>query len=178
MFMEQRPCIFCGIARKQVPAKIVYEDENSVSFLDINPRSKGMCVVVPKQHYQDFDENFDVSFKVFQAALIVAEMIKQSLQPETVFMAMMKSEMVPHFHVKVYPAYKDQMPLMENQPMKATEEELAVIAEKMKAVRVEFKQEKPKEEVIEERPEEEAVEKKSGRSKEEVDWIKRQMDLA
>lgn len=173
--MEQRPCIFCSIAKKQVNTKIVYEDENSISFLDINPRSKGMCVVIPKQHYDGFDENFDLSFKVFQAALIVAEMIRQSLQPESVSMAVIKSEMVPHFHVKVYPVYKDQTPLIENQPMKVTEEELAVIAEKMKAVKVEFKQEKPEEEVVEEKP---AEEEKPARSKEEVEWIKRQMELA
>ncbi|WP_456418703.1 HIT family protein [Methanocaldococcus infernus] len=49
-------CIFCKIVNKEIPAKIVYEDDYVISFLDINPRSKGHTLVVPKKHYERFDE--------------------------------------------------------------------------------------------------------------------------
>ncbi|WP_456471587.1 HIT family protein [Methanocaldococcus sp.] len=49
-------CIFCKIANKEIPSKIVYEDPYVIAFLDINPRSKGHTLVVPKKHYKTLDE--------------------------------------------------------------------------------------------------------------------------
>lgn len=43
-------CIFCKIIDKQIPAKFVYEDEDVVSFPDINPKAKIHLLVVPKVH--------------------------------------------------------------------------------------------------------------------------------
>lgn len=44
------PCIFCSIARHEAPSRIVYEDENTIAFLDIAPLSRGHTLVVPKAH--------------------------------------------------------------------------------------------------------------------------------
>lgn len=43
-------CLFCKIATKQIPAKIVYEDEKVVAFRDINPQAPVHLLVIPKQH--------------------------------------------------------------------------------------------------------------------------------
>ncbi len=43
-------CLFCKIAAKQIPAKIVYEDEKVVAFRDINPQAPVHLLVIPKQH--------------------------------------------------------------------------------------------------------------------------------
>lgn len=45
-------CVFCKIVKKEIPAHIVYEDENFMAFLDINPQSPGHVQVIPKQHYR------------------------------------------------------------------------------------------------------------------------------
>lgn len=45
-------CIFCKIAKKEIPAKIVWEDENFLAFLDVKPESKGHTLVIPKKHYR------------------------------------------------------------------------------------------------------------------------------
>lgn len=45
-------CIFCKIVAKAIPAKIVYEDDHFLAFLDIHPRSPGHCQVIPKRHYR------------------------------------------------------------------------------------------------------------------------------
>ncbi len=165
--MEQK-CVFCAIASKQIPAKIVYEDDNTVSVLDINPRSTGMTLVIPKQHLKDFDENFELSTKVFSSALIVAEMVKQSLQPKAVSISIMPSEM-QHFHIRIYPMYENEMPLIENQPKKVGEQELNDVAEKIKSIKISLKKE-VKEEVVEKPKEKE-------RRKEDIYWIKRAMQL-
>lgn len=50
--MEKKDCIFCKIINKEIPAGIIYEDENAISFLDIMPANKGHCLVIPKKHYE------------------------------------------------------------------------------------------------------------------------------
>ncbi|HHW31563.1 MAG TPA: histidine triad nucleotide-binding protein [Clostridiaceae bacterium] len=53
-------CIFCKIANKEIPSKIVYEDANVIAFNDINPVAPIHVLVVPKQHIKsmnDIDEN-------------------------------------------------------------------------------------------------------------------------
>ncbi len=47
-----KDCIFCKIAKKEVPANIVYEDDHFVAFLDIRPQSPGHTLVIPKAHYR------------------------------------------------------------------------------------------------------------------------------
>ena len=43
-------CLFCKIVRKAIPAKIVYEDECSLAFDDINPQAPVHTLVIPKTH--------------------------------------------------------------------------------------------------------------------------------
>ncbi|WP_423792592.1 HIT family protein [Methanocaldococcus indicus] len=49
-------CIFCKIVNGEIPAKVVYEDDYVLAFLDINPRSKGHTLVIPKKHYEKFED--------------------------------------------------------------------------------------------------------------------------
>ncbi len=43
-------CLFCKIAKKEIPAKIEYEDENFIAFNDINPKAKTHILLIPKKH--------------------------------------------------------------------------------------------------------------------------------
>ncbi len=43
-------CIFCKIANKIAPAKIVYEDEKVIAFPDINPKAPIHILIIPKKH--------------------------------------------------------------------------------------------------------------------------------
>ncbi|MFL6672039.1 MAG: histidine triad nucleotide-binding protein [Massilia sp.] len=52
-------CIFCKIAAKQIPAGIVYEDENVLAFKDINPAAPVHLLVIPKQHIATLSECSD-----------------------------------------------------------------------------------------------------------------------
>jgi len=44
-------CIFCKIARKEIKAEIIYESENFIAFPDVNPKTKGHTLIIPKKHY-------------------------------------------------------------------------------------------------------------------------------
>ena len=43
-------CLFCRIAAGQIPAKIVYQDEDLVAFRDINPQAPMHVLVIPRRH--------------------------------------------------------------------------------------------------------------------------------
>ena len=65
-------CIFCKIISKEIPAKILYEDDDTISFLDAFPVAKGHTLVIPKKHFsqiQDMPDNvnqklFDIVHKI------------------------------------------------------------------------------------------------------------------
>ena len=44
-------CIFCKIGRKEIPAKVLYEDDIVIAYLDINPMHSGHTLIIPKNHY-------------------------------------------------------------------------------------------------------------------------------
>lgn len=46
-------CIFCKIVRKEIPAEVVYEDEDILAFKDINPVAPVHILVIPKKHIPD-----------------------------------------------------------------------------------------------------------------------------
>ena len=59
-------CIFCKIISKEIPAKILYEDEYSISFLDAFPIAKGHTLVIPKKHFAQIqDMSSDMNQKLF-----------------------------------------------------------------------------------------------------------------
>ncbi len=164
-------CVFCAIVKKQIPSMIVFENDDTVAFLDINPRSTGMTIVSPKKHYKEASEDFDASNKTFETAQVVAEMIKQSLSPVSIDFSIIPSKEVPHFHIRVYPVYENEIPLVENQPKKISEQELNEIAQKIRSVKVEQKKQEPVVEEVKEKP------KERERSEDEIKWIRRQTNL-
>ncbi len=46
-----KDCIFCKIVAGEIPCTKVYEDDVTLSFMDIRPLNKGHLLVVPKEHY-------------------------------------------------------------------------------------------------------------------------------
>jgi histidine triad (HIT) family protein len=52
-------CLFCRIIRKEIPAKIVWEDANSLAFRDIDPKAPTHVLVIPKVHVASLNEATD-----------------------------------------------------------------------------------------------------------------------
>ncbi len=45
-------CLFCQIVKKEIPCKILYEDDHSMAFEDINPQAPVHLLIIPKHHIQ------------------------------------------------------------------------------------------------------------------------------
>lgn len=53
---QMKDCIFCKIINKEVPASLVYEDEEIVAFNDINPKAPIHILIIPKQHFDSISD--------------------------------------------------------------------------------------------------------------------------
>lgn len=94
-------CIFCKIAKKEVPAHIVCEDDSFLAFLDIRPVSPGHTLIIPKKHYRwvwDVDE----LGKYFEFTGKVARAQRRAFSTEKI-LARVVGEEVPHAHIWLIP---------------------------------------------------------------------------
>jgi len=53
-------CLFCKIANKEIPSRIITETKNSMAFLDAFPVSRGHTLVIPKNHYEKVQDMTDI----------------------------------------------------------------------------------------------------------------------
>ena len=102
-------CLFCRIVSGELPATIVYEDDNSVAFLDHRPLFPGHTLLVPREHVETLG---DLSVKIvgpyFEAAQLLARAVESAMDAEGTFVAMNNrvSQSVPHLHVHIVPRRK------------------------------------------------------------------------
>lgn len=70
IFKEEMMCIFCKIVNREIPVKLIYEDEFVVAFDDINPTAPVHFLVIPKIHISTLNEitseNSNMLAKIFE----------------------------------------------------------------------------------------------------------------
>jgi len=99
-------CAFCQIAARQDDAKIVFEDDVSMAFLDSRPLFPGHCLLISKTHYETIaDIPKDLIGRLFSNTQDLAAVVKGAMQAEGTFVAVNNtvSQSVPHFHVHIVP---------------------------------------------------------------------------
>ncbi len=99
-------CIFCKIARGEIPASFVYENKYVVAFPDIHPEAPGHTLVIPREHYAWFYEvPGDVANKWFAAAQEIAPVIKSEHNADYVELRIEGVD-VHHAHIHLIPRKK------------------------------------------------------------------------
>lgn len=131
--MAKQDCIFCKIVKGKIPCHKIYEDDDFLTFLDINPLNPGHSLLIPKKHHRWVDDvpNFGAYFEV---AKKVSLSIKKKLKPLAVYYLTMGFQ-IPHAHVHVIPRFEKDGHT-EGINLKAikkiNEEEMKEIAEKIR----------------------------------------------
>ena len=104
-------CIFCGILDGSIPAYVVWEDEQTLAFLDSRPVFPGHTLVVPRAHIETLPElPDDLMGPLFSAARRLAAAMPDAIAGDGTFVAVNNkvSQSVPHLHVHVVPRkFKD-----------------------------------------------------------------------
>ena len=108
--MKKDDCIFCKLANGDIPTNTIYEDEDFRVFLDAAPATKGHCLIVPKEHYDDLAQlNDDVAAKVMPLAKKMMKLLKEKLGWDGFNVVQnngkVAGQTVFHFHTHLIPRY-------------------------------------------------------------------------
>jgi histidine triad (HIT) family protein len=130
-------CLFCKIVAGELPATIVAEDERTVSFMDINPATRGHALVVPRRHAIDLlavgEEDLAACA---EAARRLAARAKDALAADGVNLLNSCGpaawQTVFHFHLHVIPRYDDDPLKLPWVPGPGDSDEIAAAADALR----------------------------------------------
>lgn len=95
-------CIFCKIARKEIPSTTVFEDDLSMAFHDIHPKAKHHLLIIPKKHIESLinaqeSEQTLIGHLVWNAKKIAVSMGLQGYQVR-LHVGEKGGQEIPHLH--------------------------------------------------------------------------------
>lgn len=134
--VPQESCIFCKIAAGKMPSYRVYEDDDHVAFLDINPTTIGHTLVCPKRHGEilwDMDEQeiaevFKVASKVSKAVVFATNADGFRIMQNNGEAA---NQAVAHIHIHVIPSKLEDKGRFNR--IKLSDQEMENVAESIRA---------------------------------------------
>ena len=131
-------CIFCKIAKGEIPSHKVYEDDCCIAILDVCPVAKGHTLVIPKAHAENLyalseEEAADIMRRVHH----VAGLLSKGLKPDGLNLMQNNGEAagqtVMHFHMHLIPRFaKDDVKINWHMPQ-ADAEALAALCQAITA---------------------------------------------
>ncbi len=103
--------IFSQIVEGEIPARIVYEDETTIAFLDANPLSPGHTLVIPKDEYERLnDVPEDVASDLYATIHRLVPTVEASVDADATTVAFNNGEEagqeVPHVHCHIVPRFE------------------------------------------------------------------------
>ena len=107
--MSQDPdCIFCKIVAGELPCFEIYQDDETLAFMDINPANTGHALAITKHHWQDLHATPDAQLSATIAtAKRVAGALQAELGPDGINLAQANgkgaAQSVMHFHMHILP---------------------------------------------------------------------------
>jgi len=104
--MTEESCLFCRIVSGELAAVIVYEDEDTLAFLDHRPLFPGHTLLVPRKHFETLGDLPATQVgPLFKNAQLLSRAIELAMEAEGNFVAMNNrvSQSVPHLHVHIVP---------------------------------------------------------------------------
>ena len=102
-------CAFCKILLAKTDAHRVFEDEETLTFVDHRPLFPGHCLLIPKTHLETIADLPDALVRtLFLNTRILAGAVQKAMGAEGTFIAANNriSQSVPHFHVHIVPRRK------------------------------------------------------------------------
>ncbi|HVA96086.1 MAG TPA: HIT family protein [Candidatus Acidoferrales bacterium] len=129
-------CIFCKLVKNEIPSLRVYEDAETIAFMELNPSAPGHVMVILKKHGNNILEySPDELGTLMGSVQKVTKKIEQALNPESITMGINHKERrgVPHLHVHLIPRWKnDKGGILQSIVKNAPKESREVIAEKIR----------------------------------------------
>ena len=129
-------CIFCKILAGEIPSTVVDEDERTVSFMDINPGTRGHALVIPRAHAKDL---LEIDAEDLHACAMAAQRLARKAMDNlgATGVNLVNScgaaawQTVFHFHVHVIPRYENDPLQLPWVPAPGDPDEIAAAAEEL-----------------------------------------------
>lgn len=104
-------CIFCAIVDGEIPSRTVYEDEETLAFLDANPLAPGHVLVIPKTHHERLNDlPEELAGAVLDALYRLVSPVETAIEAEGTTVAFNNGaaagQEVPHVHGHVIPRFE------------------------------------------------------------------------
>ncbi len=127
-------CIFCKIVAGEADSSKVYEDEDILAFMDIQPVRPGQILIIPKEHIDHFSDIQDeLALKIFLKTHELSQVVRRALRPERVGLVV-HGYGVSHAHMVIVPQQhadditSARMAGIENGQVIFTVKKLAIVA--------------------------------------------------
>ena len=108
---QDKECIFCKIARKEVKVEIIEENANFLAFPDAHPRTKGHTLIIPKKHFVNImDLPSDLACEMVDLAKKIAgKRLKEGAEGFNLVMNNFPAagQVVMHAHLHLIPRRKN-----------------------------------------------------------------------
>lgn len=100
-------CIFCKIAKGELPCHKIWEDEKHLAFLSIYPNTEGYTVVITKKHYSSyaFGQNDKILMELILASQKVAKLLDSFFKDVGRTGLILEGFGVDHLHAKLFPMH-------------------------------------------------------------------------
>jgi len=132
-------CVFCMIRDGKIPSAKIYDDQRTLAFMDINPLSRGHCLVVTKAHAATL---YEAEAEDLKAAIVtakkVAAAIRKALNPDGLNLLQANGaaafQSVPHFHLHLIPRWTDDGKGFDWKEVAGNREEIMGTADRIRAM--------------------------------------------
>ncbi len=99
-------CVFCKIAKGEIPSSKLYEDEDMIIIKDLNPQAKVHLLLIPKEHYADIIEMSDAQAQTLARCLKKLSTLTDKLGLENGFRLVSNKgedgcQSVKHLHIHI-----------------------------------------------------------------------------
>jgi len=103
-------CLFCKLVAGEIPSLKVYEDRQTVTFMELNPSAPGHVMVILKKHGNNILEYSQEELGQLMGSIQkVTNKIEKALNPDSITIGINHKERrgVPHLHVHIIPRWEN-----------------------------------------------------------------------
>jgi len=103
-------CLFCNIVNKKISAEVIYESNETLSLLDVNPLAPGHTIVIPKEHADSIATLSENNLgPIFLTVRYITGMLENALSPEGFTIGINQGPAsrggIEHLHIHVVPRW-------------------------------------------------------------------------
>ncbi len=107
-------CLFCKIAKKEIPADIVYEDETILGFTNIHPEAPIHLLFIPKQHVEWKDAFGEKEIFLIGEIILATKKVaieQKIFEASKLIFNVGKTGHIPHIHLHLLGGWKGEAPM-------------------------------------------------------------------